>query len=104
MCFNFLVEVINRNVLHISVRDIDNTISQSHSSRFFSFQVCAVAVRNCLECQQHAQMKPIGDIVKNQKTVQGFTGTGKSAAKVSIRPYSGTQEPVIITLYGGISF
>ncbi|NXT30735.1 LRBA protein, partial [Pelecanoides urinatrix] len=43
--------------------------------------VCAVAVRNCLECQQHAQMKPIGDIGKNQKTVQGFVGTGKSAAK-----------------------
>ncbi|KFQ37120.1 Lipopolysaccharide-responsive and beige-like anchor protein [Mesitornis unicolor] len=42
--------------------------------------VCAVAVRNCLECQQHAQMKPIGD-VKNQKTVQGYIGTGKSAAK-----------------------
>ncbi|NXU73940.1 LRBA protein, partial [Oreotrochilus melanogaster] len=43
--------------------------------------VCAVAVRNCLECQQHAQMKPIGDIGKNQKTVQGFIGMGKSAAK-----------------------
>ncbi|NXJ35100.1 LRBA protein, partial [Ciconia maguari] len=43
--------------------------------------VCAVAVRNCLECQQHAQMKPTGDIGKNQKTVQGFIGTGKSAAK-----------------------
>ncbi|KFZ57068.1 Lipopolysaccharide-responsive and beige-like anchor protein, partial [Antrostomus carolinensis] len=43
--------------------------------------VCAVAVRNCLECQQHVQMKPIGDIMKNQKTVQGFPGTGKSSAK-----------------------
>ncbi|NXT80145.1 LRBA protein, partial [Zapornia atra] len=45
--------------------------------------VCAVAVRNCLECQQHAQMKPVGDTAKNQKSVQGFMGTGKSAAKAS---------------------
>ncbi|NXC71374.1 LRBA protein, partial [Anhinga anhinga] len=43
--------------------------------------VCAIAVRNCLECQQHAQMKPTGDIGKNQKTLQGFIGAGKSAAK-----------------------
>ncbi|NXK91829.1 LRBA protein, partial [Formicarius rufipectus] len=43
--------------------------------------VCAVAVRNCLECQQHAQMKPIGDLGKTQKAVQGLTGPGKSAAK-----------------------
>ncbi|KFP81248.1 Lipopolysaccharide-responsive and beige-like anchor protein [Apaloderma vittatum] len=43
--------------------------------------VCAVAVRNCLECQQHAQMKSVGDTVKNPKPVQGFVGTGKSAAK-----------------------
>ncbi|NWR88178.1 LRBA protein, partial [Furnarius figulus] len=43
--------------------------------------VCAVAVRNCLECQQHAQMKPVGDTGKIQKAVQGLPGTGKSAAK-----------------------
>ncbi|NXO25873.1 LRBA protein, partial [Cisticola juncidis] len=43
--------------------------------------VCAVAVRNCLECQQHAQMKPAGDTGKNQKSVQSLTGAGKSAAK-----------------------
>ncbi|NXP71877.1 LRBA protein, partial [Ramphastos sulfuratus] len=43
--------------------------------------VCAIAVRNCLECQHHAQMKPVGDTAKNQKAVQGFIGTGKSAAK-----------------------
>ncbi|NWS32967.1 LRBA protein, partial [Polioptila caerulea] len=43
--------------------------------------VCAIAVRNCLECQQHAQMKPVGDTGKNQKAVQGFIGSGKSAAK-----------------------
>ncbi|NWJ00519.1 LRBA protein, partial [Crypturellus undulatus] len=46
--------------------------------------VCAVAVRNCLECQQHAQMKPTGDTVKNQKTIQGLTGAGRSAAKASL--------------------
>uniref|UniRef100_A0A8C3TXX9 LPS responsive beige-like anchor protein n=1 Tax=Catharus ustulatus TaxID=91951 RepID=A0A8C3TXX9_CATUS len=46
--------------------------------------VCAVAVRNCLECQQHAQMKPVGDAGKNQKTVQGFIGSAKSASPVDI--------------------
>ncbi|XP_074849294.1 lipopolysaccharide-responsive and beige-like anchor protein isoform X3 [Carettochelys insculpta] len=43
--------------------------------------VCAVAVRNCLECQQHSQMKPIGEMVKIQKTMQGLIGTGTSTAK-----------------------
>ncbi|NXC38417.1 LRBA protein, partial [Penelope pileata] len=43
--------------------------------------VCAIAVRNCLECQQHAQMKPTGDIAKSQKPMQGFIAMGKSAAK-----------------------
>ncbi|XP_010574674.1 PREDICTED: lipopolysaccharide-responsive and beige-like anchor protein [Haliaeetus leucocephalus] len=56
--------------------------------------VCAVAVRNCLECQQHARMKPIGDIVKNQKTVQGFTGTGKSAAKSPVDIVTGGISPI----------
>lgn len=49
-------------------------------------------------------MKPVGDAVKNQKAVQGFIGTGKSAAKASIRAHSGTQKTVIITLYRGVSF
>ncbi|XP_010121203.1 PREDICTED: lipopolysaccharide-responsive and beige-like anchor protein, partial [Chlamydotis macqueenii] len=56
--------------------------------------VCAVAVRNCLECQQHAQMKPVGDIVKNQKTVQGFIGTGKSAAKSPVDIVTGGISPI----------
>lgn len=43
-------------------------------------------------------MKPIGD-VKSQKTVQGFIGAGKSAAKASIRPQSGAQQSIIVTLY-----
>ncbi|EMP39651.1 Lipopolysaccharide-responsive and beige-like anchor protein, partial [Chelonia mydas] len=38
--------------------------------------VCAVAVRNCLECQQHTQMKPIGETVRSQKTMQSLIGTG----------------------------
>lgn len=44
-------------------------------------------------------MKPAGDIVKSQKTVQGFTGAAKSAAKASTRPQSGTRQSVVITLY-----
>uniref|UniRef100_A0A8C3SHA2 LPS responsive beige-like anchor protein n=1 Tax=Chelydra serpentina TaxID=8475 RepID=A0A8C3SHA2_CHESE len=46
--------------------------------------VCAVAVRNCLECQQHAQMKPIGETVRSQKPMQSLVGTGKSASPVDI--------------------
>lgn len=56
--------------------------------------VCAIAVRNCLECQQHAQMKPIGDIAKNQKTVQGFIGAGKSAAKSPVDIVTGGISPI----------
>ncbi|XP_009984628.1 PREDICTED: lipopolysaccharide-responsive and beige-like anchor protein, partial [Tauraco erythrolophus] len=56
--------------------------------------VCAIAVRNCLECQQHAQMKPAGDIGKNQKTVQGFIGTGKSAAKSPVDIVTGGISPI----------
>lgn len=65
-------------------------------------QVCAVAVRNCLECQQHTQMKLIGDTGKNQKAVQGFIGSGKSAAKASLKPHPETQKSVMITLYRGV--
>ncbi|XP_010007308.1 PREDICTED: lipopolysaccharide-responsive and beige-like anchor protein [Chaetura pelagica] len=56
--------------------------------------VCAVAVRNCLECQQHAQMKPTGDIGKIQKTVPGFIGTGKSAAKSPVDIVTGGISPI----------
>ncbi|XP_010077832.1 PREDICTED: lipopolysaccharide-responsive and beige-like anchor protein, partial [Pterocles gutturalis] len=55
--------------------------------------VCAVAVRNCLECQQHAQ-KPIGDTAKNQKAVQGIIGTGKSAAKSPVDMVTGGISPI----------
>uniref|UniRef100_A0A8C3YIH2 Lipopolysaccharide-responsive and beige-like anchor protein n=1 Tax=Catagonus wagneri TaxID=51154 RepID=A0A8C3YIH2_9CETA len=43
--------------------------------------VCAVAVRNCLECQQHSQLKNKGDTGKGQKTTQSLIPMGKSAAK-----------------------
>uniref|UniRef100_K7FJD9 LPS responsive beige-like anchor protein n=1 Tax=Pelodiscus sinensis TaxID=13735 RepID=K7FJD9_PELSI len=56
--------------------------------------VCAVAVRNCLECQQHAQMKPIGEMVKNQKTMQSLIGTGKSAAKSPVDVVTGGISPI----------
>ncbi|KAM8808825.1 lipopolysaccharide-responsive and beige-like anchor protein isoform 2-T2 [Eudromia elegans] len=56
--------------------------------------VCAVAVRNCLECQQHAQMKPTGDTVKNQKTVQSLTGAGRSAAKSPVDIVTGGISPI----------
>ncbi|XP_010137566.1 PREDICTED: lipopolysaccharide-responsive and beige-like anchor protein, partial [Buceros rhinoceros silvestris] len=56
--------------------------------------VCAIAVRNCLECQQHAQMKPTGDVVKSQKTVQGFIGAGKSAAKSPVDIVTGGISPI----------
>lgn len=49
-------------------------------------------------------MKPIGDIAKNQKTVQGFIGAGKSAAKASMRANPGKQKSVIITLCRGMVF
>uniref|UniRef100_A0A8C4Y9D0 LPS responsive beige-like anchor protein n=1 Tax=Gopherus evgoodei TaxID=1825980 RepID=A0A8C4Y9D0_9SAUR len=56
--------------------------------------VCAVAVRNCLECQQHAQMKPIGETVKSQKTMQSLIGTGKSAAKSPVDIVTGGISPI----------
>nr|Q9ESE1.1 RecName: Full=Lipopolysaccharide-responsive and beige-like anchor protein; AltName: Full=Beige-like protein [Mus musculus]AAG14003.1 LBA [Mus musculus] len=43
--------------------------------------VCAVAVRNCLECQQHSQLKARGDTAKSSKTIHSLIPMGKSAAK-----------------------
>ncbi|XP_068135240.1 lipopolysaccharide-responsive and beige-like anchor protein isoform X2 [Hyperolius riggenbachi] len=40
--------------------------------------VCAIAVRNCLECQQHLQLKSTGENMKNQKAIHGLVGTAKS--------------------------
>uniref|UniRef100_A0A8C5UYU3 Lipopolysaccharide-responsive and beige-like anchor protein n=1 Tax=Microcebus murinus TaxID=30608 RepID=A0A8C5UYU3_MICMU len=54
--------------------------------------VCAVAVRNCLECQQHAQLKTRGD--KGLKTVQSLIPLGKSAAKSPVDIVMGSISPV----------
>ncbi|KAM6220988.1 lipopolysaccharide-responsive and beige-like anchor protein [Rhynchocyon petersi] len=41
--------------------------------------VCAVAVRNCLECQQHSQLKSKGDMARGQKIINSLIPMGKSA-------------------------
>ncbi|XP_054846047.1 lipopolysaccharide-responsive and beige-like anchor protein isoform X2 [Eublepharis macularius] len=56
--------------------------------------VCAVAVRNCLECQLHAQMKPSGENVKCQKTVQSLIAAGRSGAKSPIDVVTGGISPI----------
>uniref|UniRef100_A0A8C4KSV0 LPS responsive beige-like anchor protein n=1 Tax=Equus asinus asinus TaxID=83772 RepID=A0A8C4KSV0_EQUAS len=56
--------------------------------------VCAVAVRNCLECQQHLQLKTKGDTAKGQKTMHGLIPMGKSAAKSPVDIVTGGISPV----------
>ncbi|XP_077135423.1 lipopolysaccharide-responsive and beige-like anchor protein [Ranitomeya variabilis] len=56
--------------------------------------VCAVAVRNCLECQHHLQLKSTGENMKNQKAIHGLVGTAKSAVKSSLDITSGIMSPV----------
>uniref|UniRef100_A0A667GQ48 Lipopolysaccharide-responsive and beige-like anchor protein n=1 Tax=Lynx canadensis TaxID=61383 RepID=A0A667GQ48_LYNCA len=56
--------------------------------------VCAVAVRNCLECQQHSQLKARGDTAKGQKTVHSLIPMGKSAAKSPVDIITGGISPV----------
>ncbi|XP_073498622.1 lipopolysaccharide-responsive and beige-like anchor protein isoform X3 [Phyllobates terribilis] len=56
--------------------------------------VCAVAVRNCLECQQHLQLKSTGENMKNQKAIQGLVGTAKSSAKSPLDVTAGIISPV----------
>ncbi|XP_077156234.1 lipopolysaccharide-responsive and beige-like anchor protein isoform X2 [Paroedura picta] len=56
--------------------------------------VCAIAVRNCLECQQHAQMKPSGENVKYQKTAQSLIAAGRSGAKSPIEVVTGGISPI----------
>uniref|UniRef100_A0A5F8H0X4 Lipopolysaccharide-responsive and beige-like anchor protein n=1 Tax=Monodelphis domestica TaxID=13616 RepID=A0A5F8H0X4_MONDO len=46
--------------------------------------VCAVAVRNCLECQQHSQLIPSRDPAKGHRMMHSLTTTGKSASPVDI--------------------
>ncbi|ELK25368.1 Lipopolysaccharide-responsive and beige-like anchor protein [Myotis davidii] len=56
--------------------------------------VCAVAVRNCLECQQHSQLKTRGDATKGQKTVHSLIPMGKSTAKSPVDMVTGGISPV----------
>ncbi|XP_077333147.1 lipopolysaccharide-responsive and beige-like anchor protein isoform X1 [Lithobates pipiens] len=56
--------------------------------------VCAIAVRNCLECQQHLQLKSTGENMKNQKAIHGLVGTAKSAAKSPVDILTGGISPV----------
>ncbi|XP_066137124.1 lipopolysaccharide-responsive and beige-like anchor protein isoform X4 [Saccopteryx bilineata] len=56
--------------------------------------VCAVAVRNCLECQQHSQLKGRGDAAKGQRAVHSLIPMGKSAAKSPVDIVTGGISPV----------
>ncbi|XP_057613303.1 lipopolysaccharide-responsive and beige-like anchor protein isoform X3 [Chionomys nivalis] len=56
--------------------------------------VCAVAVRNCLECQQHLQLRARGDAAQSLKTVHGLMPMGKSAAKSPVDIVTGGISPV----------
>nr|KAF6480911.1 hypothetical protein HJG59_010702 [Molossus molossus] len=56
--------------------------------------VCAVAVRNCLECQQHSQLKTRGDAAKGQKAMHSLIPMGKSAAKSPVDMVTGGISPV----------
>ncbi|XP_037353342.1 lipopolysaccharide-responsive and beige-like anchor protein isoform X2 [Talpa occidentalis] len=56
--------------------------------------VCAVAVRNCLECQQYSQLKMRGDAAKSQKTIHSLISMGKSAAKSPVDIVTGGISPV----------
>ncbi|XP_064123627.1 lipopolysaccharide-responsive and beige-like anchor protein isoform X2 [Loxodonta africana] len=56
--------------------------------------VCAVAVRNCLECQQHAQLRSRGDTAKGRKTTHSLISMGKSAAKSPVDIVTGGISPV----------
>ncbi|XP_006870937.1 PREDICTED: lipopolysaccharide-responsive and beige-like anchor protein isoform X1 [Chrysochloris asiatica] len=56
--------------------------------------VCAVAVRNCLECQQHSQLKTRGDTAKGYKTIHSLIPMGKSAAKSPVDIVTGGISPV----------
>ncbi|KAG5845180.1 hypothetical protein ANANG_G00136100 [Anguilla anguilla] len=40
--------------------------------------VCAMAVRNCLECQQHSSLTGGGESARGQKAMQSLMGAGKS--------------------------
>ncbi|XP_023579424.1 lipopolysaccharide-responsive and beige-like anchor protein isoform X3 [Octodon degus] len=56
--------------------------------------VCAVAVRNCLECQQHSQLQARGDAAKGLKTAHSLLPGVRSAAKSPVDIVTGGLSPV----------
>lgn len=60
---------IHRNTLILSLI-LSNILSLS--------AVCAMAVRNCLECQQHSHFKPSQYSARGQQAVQSLMGAAKS--------------------------
>lgn len=56
--------------------------------------VCAVAVRNCLECQQHSRLRTRGDSTNSLKTIHSLIPMAKSAAKSPVDLVTGGISPV----------
>lgn len=57
--------------------------------------VCAIAVRNCLECQQQQSlMKSSGENVRCQKTEQSLIAAGRSGAKSPVDIVTGGISPI----------
>uniref|UniRef100_A0A8C6XJC8 LPS responsive beige-like anchor protein n=1 Tax=Naja naja TaxID=35670 RepID=A0A8C6XJC8_NAJNA len=57
--------------------------------------VCAIAVRNCLECQQqHMLMKPSGENIKHQKTIRSLIASGRTGAKSPVDIVTGGISPI----------
>uniref|UniRef100_A0A4W5MY73 LPS responsive beige-like anchor protein n=1 Tax=Hucho hucho TaxID=62062 RepID=A0A4W5MY73_9TELE len=53
--------------------------------------VCAMAVRNCLECQQHSHFKPSQDSARGQQAMQSLMGAAKS---IPVDVVTGGMSPV----------
>uniref|UniRef100_A0A4W5MWR0 LPS responsive beige-like anchor protein n=1 Tax=Hucho hucho TaxID=62062 RepID=A0A4W5MWR0_9TELE len=57
--------------------------------------VCAMAVRNCLECQQHSHFKPSQDSARGQQAMQSLMGAAKSMpAQSPVDVVTGGMSPV----------
>eukprot|EP00063_Salmo_salar_P075600 XP_014050435.1 PREDICTED: lipopolysaccharide-responsive and beige-like anchor protein [Salmo salar] len=57
--------------------------------------VCAMAVRNCLECQQHSHFKPSQDSARGQQAVHSLMGAPKSMpAQSPVDVVTGGMSPI----------
>uniref|UniRef100_A0A8C9TTE1 LPS responsive beige-like anchor protein n=1 Tax=Scleropages formosus TaxID=113540 RepID=A0A8C9TTE1_SCLFO len=56
--------------------------------------VCAVAVRNCLDSQQHSCIKAGADPSRTQKTTQALGGAGKAAPTSPVDAVTGGMSPM----------